>query len=189
MFPNSLLEYPLVLGCIKLSYLYPNLFNVLIANGLVTCNQTVASPEYVENVVSSMKTNNVLLINQNAPTVEENTPLVVKLAPKNRKIISYEKVLVGKCTPQQARVEIKTQLKPANKPKGKVTKVTVPSVTNTADTENTNNIVLSLALILGKLPKKNDPKTKIEYLTELAVKIFDIKLNVEHILTKYLSLY
>jgi hypothetical protein len=58
----------------------PNLFNVLIANGLVTCNQTVASPEYVENVVSSMKTNNVLLINQNAPTVEENTPLVVKLA-------------------------------------------------------------------------------------------------------------
>ena len=100
-----------------------------------------------------------------------------------------KKVLVGKCTPQQARVEIKTQLKPANKPKGKVTKVTVPSVTNTADTENTNNIVLFLALILGKLPKMNDPKTKIEYLTELAVKIFDIKLNVEHILTKYLSLY
>jgi hypothetical protein len=96
-----------------------------------------------------------------------------------------KKVLVEKCTPQQARVEIKTQLKPANKPKGKVTKVT----------ENTNNIVLFLALILGKLPKMlgklpkmNDPKTKIEYLTELAVKIFDIKLNVEHILTKYLSL-
>jgi hypothetical protein len=111
------------------------------------------------------------------------------LPQKNRKIISYEKVLVGKCIPQQARVEIKTQLKPANKPKGKVTKVTVPSVTNTADTENTNNIVLFLALILGKLPKMNDPKTKIEYLTELAVKIFDIKLNVEHILTKYLSLY
>jgi hypothetical protein len=34
-----------------------------------------------------------------------------------------------------------------------------------------------------------DPKTKVEYLTELVVKIFDIKLNVEHILTKYLSLY
>ena len=99
-----------------------------------------------------------------------------------------KKVLVEKCTPQQARVEIKTR-KPANKPKGKVTKVTVPSVTNTADTENTNNIVLFLALILGKLPKMNDPKTKIEYLTELAIKIFDIKLNVEHILTKYLSLY
>ena len=76
-----------------------------------------------------------------------------------------KKVLVEKCTPQQARVEIKTR-KPANKPKGKVTKVTVPSVTNTADTENTNNIVLFLALILGKLPKMNDPKTKIEYLTE-----------------------
>jgi hypothetical protein len=34
-----------------------------------------------------------------------------------------------------------------------------------------------------------DPKTKIEYLTELGVKIFDIKLNVEQILPKYLSLY
>jgi hypothetical protein len=53
-----------------------------------------------------------------------------------------KKVLVEKCTPQQARVEIKTQLKPANKHKNKVTKVTVPSVTNTADIENTNNIVL-----------------------------------------------
>jgi hypothetical protein len=39
----------------------------------------------------------------------------------------------------------KTQLKPANKPKVKVNKVTIPS-----DTENTNNIVLFLALILGK---------------------------------------
>ena len=95
-----------------------------------------------------------------------------------------KKVLVDKCTPQQARVEIKTQLKPANKPKVKLTKVTIPS-----DTENTNNIVLFLALILGKLPKMKAPKTKIEYLTELAVKIFDVKLNVEHILTKYLSLY
>jgi hypothetical protein len=53
---------------------------------------------------------------------------------------------------------------------------------------NKNNIVLFLALILGKLPKMKDPKTKIEYLTELAVKIFDVK-NVENILTKYLSLY
>ena len=95
-----------------------------------------------------------------------------------------KKVLVEKCTPQQARVEIKTQLKPANKPKVKVNKVTIPS-----DTENTNNIVLFLALILGKLPKMKDPKTKIEYLTELAVKIFDAKLNVENILTKYLALY
>jgi hypothetical protein len=74
--------------------LYLNLFNVLIANGLVTCNQTVASPEYVENVVSSMKTNNVLLINQNAPTVEENTPLVVKLAPK-KYILKPRDILTG----------------------------------------------------------------------------------------------
>ena len=96
------------------------------------------------------------------------------------------KVLVEKCTPQQARIDLKTQLKPVSKPKSKVTKITVPSVTNTADIENTNNIVLFLALILGQ----NDrPKTKIEHLTELALKIFDIKLNVEQILTKYLSPY
>jgi hypothetical protein len=40
-----------------------------------------------------------------------------------------KKVLVKKCTPQQARVEIKTQLKLANKPKGKVAKDTIPSDT------------------------------------------------------------
>jgi hypothetical protein len=82
MIPNSLLEYLLVLGCIKLKYLYPNIFNVSIANSLVTCNQTVASPESVINVFSSMKTNNVLLINQNAQTVKENILLIVKLVPK-----------------------------------------------------------------------------------------------------------
>ena len=71
------------------------------------------------------------------------------------------KVLVEKCTPQQARIDLKIQLKPVSKPKSKVTKITVPSVTNTADIENTNNIVLFLALILGKLPKMNDPKLNI----------------------------
>ena len=55
------------------------------------------------------------------------------------------KVLVEKCTPQQARIDLKIQLKPVSKPKSKVTKITVPSVTNTADIENTNNIVLFLA--------------------------------------------
>jgi hypothetical protein len=40
---------------------------------------------------------------------------------------------------------------------------------------NTDNIVLFLAIILGKLPKMKDPKSKIEYLTELAVKIMSIK--------------
>ena len=85
-----------------------------------------------------------------------------KTCPKKiEKLLVMKKVLVGKCTPQQARVEIKTQLKPANKPKGKVTKVIVPSVTNTADIENTNNIVSFLALILGKLPKMNDQKPKL----------------------------
>jgi hypothetical protein len=85
MYLNSLLEYPLVLGCTKPSYLYPDLSNVLIANNLATCNQTVASPDCVLNVVNSMKINNVRLINQNVPTVKENTPLVVKPAPKKLK--------------------------------------------------------------------------------------------------------
>jgi hypothetical protein len=83
------------------------------------------------------------------------------LPQKIEKLLVMKKVLVEKCTPQQAGVEIKTQLKPANKPKGKVTKVIVPSVTNTADIENTNNIVSFLALILGKLPKMNDQKPKL----------------------------
>jgi hypothetical protein len=75
-------------------------------------------------------------------TVKENTPLIVKLTPKKiEKILVMKKVLVEKNTPQQARVDLKTQLKPVNKPKSKVTKVTVPSVTNTADIEKVNNIV------------------------------------------------
>jgi hypothetical protein len=86
-------------------------------------------------------------------------PSSSKTCPKKiEKLLDMKKVLVDKCTPQQARVEIKTQLKPANKPKVKLTEVTIPS-----DTESTNNIVLFLALILGKLPKMKDPKTKIEY--------------------------
>jgi hypothetical protein len=60
------------------------------------------------------------------------------VSPKKiEKLLVMKKVLVEKYTPQQARVEIKTQLKLANKPKGKVAKVTIPS-----DTENINNIVL-----------------------------------------------
>ena len=65
-----------------------------------------------------------------------------KTCPKKiEKILVMKKVLVEKYTPQQARVNLKTQLKPVNKPKSKVTKVTVPSVTNTADIEKVNNIV------------------------------------------------
>jgi hypothetical protein len=66
----------------KIKILYPNLFNVSIGNSLVTCNQTVASPESVINVTSSMKTKNVLSINPNAQTVKEYTLLIVKLVPK-----------------------------------------------------------------------------------------------------------
>jgi hypothetical protein len=66
----------------KTKILYPNLFNVSIGNSLVTCNQTVASPESVINVASSMKTKNVLSINPNAQTVKEYSLLIVKLVPK-----------------------------------------------------------------------------------------------------------
>jgi hypothetical protein len=38
---------------------------------------------------------------------------------KIEKLLVMKKVLVEKCTPQQARVEIKTQLKPAKHPKTK----------------------------------------------------------------------
>jgi len=47
---------------------------------------------------------------------------------------------------------------------------------------------LFLVVILGNLPKMIDPKTKIEYVADLVVKMFDIKLNVNQLLTKYLAL-
>ena len=44
-----------------------------------------SKPRVCLNVINSMKINNVRLINQNVPTVKENTPLVVKPAPKELK--------------------------------------------------------------------------------------------------------
>ena len=88
---------------------------------------------------------------------------------KNEKKLVMKKVLVEKCTPQQARVDLKNKSKPVNKPKTKPTKVTVSTVPDTAHIENVNNLVLFLVLILGKFPKMIDTKTKIEYITELAV--------------------
>ena len=65
-----------------------------------------------------------------------------------------KKVFVEKCTPHQARVDLKTKSKPDNKPKGKVTKqtknkVTVPTVNDTVDVENIDNLVLFSVLSLG----------------------------------------
>jgi len=107
---------------------------------------------------------------------------------KIQKQIVMKKVLVEKCTPQQARVELKAKPKSIIKPKNKPFKVTAPTVTNAADLENTSNLVLFLVVILGKLPKMIDPKIKIEYVADLVVKMFDIKLNVNQLLTKYLVL-
>jgi hypothetical protein len=47
---------------------------------------------------------------------------------KNEKKLVMKKVLVEKCTPQQARVDLKNKSKPVNKPKSKPTKVTVSTV-------------------------------------------------------------
>ena len=100
-----------------------------------------------------------------------------------------KKALVEKCTPQHARVDLKNKTIPVKKSKSKPTKDTIPTITDKTDIENVNNLVLFLVLILGKLPKMIDPKNKIEYITELAVKMFDIKLNAEQLLTKYISLF
>ena len=113
-----------------------------------------------------------------------------KNCPKKiEKKLVMKKVLVDKCTPQQARVELKAKPKSIPKPVNKPTKVTATTVTNADDLENTSNLVLFLVVILGKLPKMIDPKTKIDYVADLVVKMFDIKLNVNQLLTKYLALY
>ena len=57
------------------------------------------------------------------------------------------------------------------------------------DTEGINNLVLILVLILGTVPKMIDTKTKIEFLAELSLILFDIRLDVDQILNKYISLY
>ena len=57
------------------------------------------------------------------------------------------------------------------------------------DTEGINNLVLILVLILGTVPKMIDTKTKIEFLAELSLILLDIRLDVDQILNKYISLY
>jgi hypothetical protein len=57
------------------------------------------------------------------------------------------------------------------------------------DTKGINNLVLILVLILGTVPKMIDTKTKIEFLAELSLLLFDIRLDVDQILNKYISLY
>jgi hypothetical protein len=57
------------------------------------------------------------------------------------------------------------------------------------DTKGINNLVLLLVLILGTVPKMIDTKTKIEFLAELSLLLFDIRLDVDQILNKYISLY
>jgi len=71
-----------------------------------------------------------------------------------------KKVLVEKCTPQQARVDLKNKSKPVNKPKTKPTKVPVPTVTDTADIENVNNLVLFSYLFWVSYPKGSTQKLK-----------------------------
>ena len=67
-----------------------------------------------------------------------------------------------------------------SKPKTKTVKVNVPTIGDTDDIEGIHNLVLFLVLILGNLPK-----VKIEFMTELSIILFDIRLNAEQILNKY----
>ena len=60
---------------------------------------------------------------------------------------------------------------------------------DTDDTKGINNLVLILVLILGTVPKMIDTKTKIEFMAELSLVMFDIRLDVDQILNKYISLY
>jgi hypothetical protein len=57
------------------------------------------------------------------------------------------------------------------------------------DTEGINTRVLMLVLIVGTVPKMIDTKTKIEFMAELSLVMFDIRLDVDQILNKYISLY
>jgi hypothetical protein len=49
------------------------------------------------------------------------------------------------------------------------------------DTKGINNLVLILVLILGTVPKMIDTKTKIEFLAELSLLLFDIRLDVDQV--------
>jgi hypothetical protein len=95
MYLNSLLKYPLVLGCTKPSYLYPDLSNVLIANSLATCNQTVASPDCVLNVVNSMKINNVRLINQNVPKISAKNKTILFVFSVSESMVTLVNLTLG----------------------------------------------------------------------------------------------
>jgi len=55
------------------------------------------------------------------------------------------------------------------------------------DTEGINNLVLFLVLILGNVTKMIVPKPKIEFMAELSLKLFDIRLDVDQILNKYIG--
>lgn len=82
------------------------------------------------------------------PSNSKNCPKIIE------KKLVMKKVFVEKCTPHQARVDLKTKSKPDNKPKGKVTKqtknkVTVPTVNDTVDVENIDNLVLFSVFSLG----------------------------------------
>ena len=87
-------------------------------------------------------------------------------------------VLVDKCTPQQARLNIKNKNKPIDiKPKTKPVKVNVPTSGYRWHWRHQQSCFV-LVLILGKVPKMIDPKTKIEFMAKLSLKLFNIGLDV-----------
>lgn len=64
------------------------------------------------------------------------------------------KVLLEKCTPQQARLDVKNKTKLIDiKPKTKPVKVNIPTKSNTYDTKGVNNLVLFWFLFWARYPK------------------------------------
>ena len=57
------------------------------------------------------------------------------------------------------------------------------------DTEGINKLALMLVLILCTVQKMIDTTTKIEFMAELSLILFDIRLDVDQILNKYITLY
>ena len=126
----------------KTKILYPNLFNVSIGNSFGHMQSDCSKPRVCYKCDQPHENKECTVDKPKCANCKGVHPSNSKTCPKKiEKILVMKKVLVEKYTPQQARVDLKTKLKPVNKPKSKVTKVTVPSVTNTADIENVNNIV------------------------------------------------
>lgn len=83
-----------------------------------------------------------------------NTLQIVIYVKINERKLAMKKVLLEKCTPQQARLDVKNKTKLIDiKPKTKPVKVNIPTKSNTYDTKGVNNLVLFWFLFWARYPK------------------------------------